>query len=311
MLTAIIWGLAFVAQSEGLRNVGTYTFCTARSWLAFITLAITVLITDAVKKKKPKAEPVSYRKGDLLKGGIACGLALFTATIIQQNGIMLTSVGKSGFITALYILFVPIFGLFLKKKVTPLLWVSVVIALTGMYFLCMSGNSELNKGDMYILICAVLFSVHILCVDRFANRVDGVKLSCFQFGVCAVLSTICMFIFEKPVMSDIINAAIPIVYAGVFSSGVAFTLQIVAQKDAPPTVTTLIMSLESVFAALFGWLILEESLSAKELCGCALVFAAIILCQLPIKKREKKSAARAKDSTDDVTESENKMAENY
>jgi drug/metabolite transporter (DMT)-like permease len=226
-----------------------------------------------------------YRKNTVL-GGICCGFFLAVASSFQQFGIMHTTVGKAGFITALYIVIVPILGIFLKKKVQPVVWVSSIIAIIGFYMLSISGQVSINKGDILVLVCAVLFSLHILVIDYFSPKGDSVTISCIQFLTSGVLCGIGMFLFENPQISQILAAYVPILYAGVMSCGVAYTLQIVGQKNMDPAVASLILSLESVFSALAGWLILKQKLSPKELVGCALVFAAVLLAQLPQKNRE-------------------------
>jgi drug/metabolite transporter (DMT)-like permease len=219
-----------------------------------------------------------------LIGGICCGIALFAASSFQQQGILYTTVGKAGFITAMYILLVPILGLFMKKRVGAKVWLGVLLSVIGLYLLCMTSKRfSLSKGDFLVLICAGFFSIHILVIDHFSPQVDGVRLSCIQFLVCGVISTAIAFIFENPNLGTIVSGWLPILYAGVFSSGVAYTLQIVGQKNMDPTVASLILSLESVFSVLAGWLILHQTLSLRELSGCVLMFLAIILAQLPEK----------------------------
>ena len=206
------------------------------------------------------------------------------ASNLQQFGVKYTTVGKAGFITALYIVLVPIFGIFLKKKVGVKVWISVAISVVGLYLLCMTEKLSISKGDFLVLLCAIVFSIHILVIDHFSPLVDGVRMSCIQFWITGILSAIPMFLFEKPSLSAIFAAAVPLLYAGVMSSGVAYTLQIVAQKDADPTVASLILSLESVFSVLAGWAVLGQVMSMREICGCVLMFAAIILAQLPERK---------------------------
>ncbi|MGI6745128.1 MAG: DMT family transporter [Acutalibacteraceae bacterium] len=285
-LTALIWGLAFVAQSEGMKTLGTYTFFTVRSGLAVVFLFCLYAVKKLRSKNKESSAVKLDRKGrrDLLISAVICGVSMFIATIAQQNGLLYTTVGKSGFITALYILLVPVFGLFLKKKVTPVMWICVAVAVTGMYLLCLTDGEGLNKGDLYTLVSAVFFAVQILTIGYYAEKVDSVKLSLIQLAVGCTLSAIFMLLFEQPTFAQIKEAAIPIVYAGVFSSGVAFTLQISAQKNISPTIASLIMSFESVFAALFGWIILSQSLNEREIIGCCLMFAAVISSRLPLEK---------------------------
>ncbi len=287
-LTALIWGLAFVAQSEGMKTLGTYTFFALRSFLALIFLLGMKSLKKIGKRNKKKSlttdKANTQSKKDLIIAGAICGTAMFIATIAQQNGLLYTTVGKSGFITALYILLVPIFGLFLKKKVSPFMWLCVAIAISGMYLLCVSEASGVNKGDFYTLISAAFYAVQILTIDIYISKVDAVKLSFTQLGVGFLISSIFMLIFEHPTLAQIKGAIIPILYVGIFSSGIAYTLQITAQKNISPTVAALIMSFESVFAAVFGWIILSQSLSAREIFGCCLMFLAIILSELPFEK---------------------------
>lgn len=291
LLTAFIWGVAFVAQSVGMDYIGPFTFNCVRSVIGGLVLIPLILFLRKKNKNNSgtadyvggqEAECSAYRKNTIL-GGICCGIFLAAASSFQQFGIMYTTVGKAGFITALYIVIVPILGIFMKKKAAPIVWVSSVIAIIGFYMLSISGQVSINKGDILVLICAVLFSVHILVIDYFSPKGDGVTISCIQFITCGVICGICMLIFENPQISNILEAYVPILYAGIMSCGVAYTLQIVGQKNMDPTVASLILSLESVFSALAGWLILNQQLSTKELIGCALVFAAVLLAQLPQK----------------------------
>ena len=227
----------------------------------------------------------SYGSHALLAGGICCGLALFVASNLQQIGIQYTTVGKAGFITALYIVLVPVFGIFLKKRAGIRVWVSVALAVAGLYLLCITDRLALGKGDILVLLCAVVFAVHILVVDHFSAKTDGVRMSCIQFLVCGLLSGVCMLLTEHPEMRLILQAWQPILYAGVFSCGVGYTLQIIGQKGTDPTVASLILSLESVVSVLAGWLLLGQRLSVRELGGCALMFAAILLAQLPERRQ--------------------------
>ena len=280
-LTAVIWGAAFVAQSAGMDYVGPFTFNGTRSIIGVLVLAPTAMIMD-----KKEGVITRWKDKDLILGGLICGVCLFLATSSQQIGIMTVSAGKSGFITALYIVLVPIFSIFLKKKPGKLVWVSVVLALIGMYFLCIDGSLSIEGGDLWLFACAAMFALQILAVDKFAPNVDVIKLSCYQFLVTGVLSIIPM-VLEKPVMSDMLDCAVPILYAGVLSSGVAYTLQMEAQKKVKPTVASLIMCLESVFSVLFGFLLLHERLSVREIIGCAIMFVAVILTQLVPEKKNK------------------------
>ena len=282
MLAALIWGGAFVAQSVGMDYTGPYTFNVMRSFLGSLVLLPVIFFLD---KKKSEEEKERADKKVLIKGGICCGIILTISTTFQQIGLLHTTAGKAGFITALYILIVPILGIFLGKKAGIKVWISVVLALGGMYLLCVTSEFTIAFGDLMVLACAFVFSLHILAVDHFSPMVDGVKLSCIQFFVCGTLSSFPMFLLEHPQLGQILDAWLPIAYAGILSSGVAYTLQIITQKHLNPTVASLLMSLESVFAALTGWLVLHERLSARELLGCVLVFAAIILSQLPEKAK--------------------------
>lgn len=289
VLTAFIWGVAFVAQSVGMNYIKPFTFSCVRSLLGGIVLIPCIWLLDRLNAKNGGSEEkkktmTKSEKKLLLTGGICCGLALCVASNLQQIGIQYTTVGKAGFITALYIVLVPIFGIFLKKKVGLKIWISVAIAVAGLYLLCITEKLTIGKGDFLVLLCAVVFTIHIMVIDYFSPKVDGVRMSCIQFLVTGILSSVPMFLFEKPDISAIFAAAVPLLYAGVMSCGVAYTLQIVAQKDADPTVASLILSLESVFSVLAGWVVLKQVLSMKEIAGCILMFGAIILAQLPDKK---------------------------
>lgn len=297
LLTATIWGVAFVAQSVGMEYIGPFTFNAVRNLIGGVVLIPCIALLKKINDRtaepsseQAEAEAVSEnvaREGNrtLLLGGISCGVLLFIASNLQQIGIQYTTVGKAGFITAMYIVLVPILGIFFRKKAGLRIWIAVVMAAAGLYTLCMTdGGFSLQKGDFLVLLCALAFSVHILVIDYFAPKVDGVKMSCIQFFVCALLSGIGMLLFEEPDMALILQAWVPVLYAGVLSCGVAYTLQIVGQKGMNPTVASLILSLESVVSVIAGWLILGQALSARELAGCALMFAAIVLVQLPERK---------------------------
>lgn len=276
LLTALIWGAAFVAQSAGMAQNGPFTFNTVRMILGGIVLIPCIALFDKMRHVR-----LGWRSADknLWVGGCLCGVALFTGATLQQFGIQYTSAGKAGFITALYVIFVPLCRLFAGKRPGKLLWGSVALAAVGMYLLCMDGSLALSKGDVLVLLGAFGFTAHILIIDHFSQKVDGVRMSCIQFFVAGALSLVCMFLFETPSVPAILSAWAPILYAGLLSCGVAYTLQVVAQKDTDPTVASLILCLESVFAVLFGWLLLGETLSMKELLGCILMFVAIVLAQ--------------------------------
>lgn len=293
LLTAVIWGVAFVAQSVGMDYVGAFTFNCVRSIIGGLVLIPCIVFLKNLKYKEMGGQGKLSVKESLqvtrveLVGGICCGVALFAASNFQQFGISYTTVGKAGFITALYVVIVPIMGLFLKKKVSFVIWISVVLSVVGLYLLCMTENSfSLAFGDLLVLICALLFSVHILVIDYFSPKGDGVIISCIQFFVSGILSGVMMFLFETPRAEGILAAWMPILYAGVLSCGVAYTLQIVGQKDMNPTVASLILCLESVVSALAGWLILGQALNAREMAGCFLMFFAIVLAQLPAAQKQ-------------------------
>ena len=281
-LTALIWGASFVAQSVGMDHVGPFTFNSVRSILGG-TVLLPVNIFQSKKNKVQSSSKEDERKArkSLLIGGLSCGIALAISSSIQQIGISYTTVGKAGFITALYIVIVPIMGLFLKKKVHVIIWLSVVLATIGLYLISITEGLTIGRGDFLILLCALGFSVHILIIDHYSPRVDVVKLSCIQFFVAGILCGIPMFAVESPDITSILDAAAPIMYSGIMSSGVGYTLQMVGQKHVKPVLASLILSMEAVFAALSGWLILGETLSARELLGCAFVFVAILLAQIP------------------------------
>ncbi len=276
LLTAIIWGVAFVAQSVGMEYVGPFTFSCTRCLLGGIVLIPCIFFLDRIKSKEADKKNQSV----LWAGGICCGLALFAASNLQQFGIQYTTVGKSGFITAMYIVIVPILGIFLGRKVSPGVGISVVLAVIGLYLLCITEGFTLGLGDLLVLLSAFVFAVHILVIDHFSPLVDGVRMSCIQFFVCGILSGIAMLIFEHPSVSAVAAAWLPIAYAGILSCGVAYTLQIVGQRDMDPTVASLILCLESVVSVLAGWVLLGQTLSPREGAGCVLMFAAIILAQL-------------------------------
>lgn len=311
LLTAMIWGVAFVAQSVGMDYIGPFTFNAVRNLIGGVVLIPCIALLKKINDRtaepsseRAEAEAVSEnvaREGNrtLLLGGISCGVLLFIASNLQQIGIQYTTVGKAGFITAMYIVLVPILGIFFRKKAGLRIWIAVVMAAAGLYTLCMTdGSFSLQRGDFLVLLCALAFSFHILVIDYFAPKVDGVKMSCIQFFVCALLSGIGMLLFEEPDMALILQAWVPVLYAGVLSCGVAYTLQIVGQKGMNPTVASLILSLESVVSVIAGWLILGQALSARELAGCVLMFAAIVLVQLPERTllHEKKRGAITNES---------------
>lgn len=279
-LTAFIWGVAFVAQSVGMEYVGPFTFNACRFLIGGIVLIPCILLFG---KKNKRKEPKNQKTA--VVGGICCGSILFAASSFQQFGVASTTVGKAEFITALYIVIVPLLGIFLRKRIPWSVWVSVVLAIIGMYLLCMTEGLKVGKGDIYVFVCAICFSFHILVIDYFSPKTDGVLMSCIQFFTAGIISAIMMLIFENPELSAIFAAWAPILYAGIMSCGVAYTLQVVAQKNTDPVLASLILSLESAFSLLAGWVILGQKLSPKELGGCGLVFCAIILAQIPVERR--------------------------
>lgn len=308
LTTAVVWGVAFVAQSVGMDYVGPFTFNFARCILGALVLAPCMFLLDKLngKKKNPvlseseeenrekakrgQIEKTSemqengtgqQTKKPLLPGGICCGTALFVASNLQQFGIQYTSVGKAGFITAMYIVLVPVFGIFLKKRAGLRVWCGVALAVAGLYLLCMTDGISVNFGDVLLLLCAFVFAVHILIIDYFSPKVDGVRMSCIQFLVCGLLSGAGMLLTEQVDVSAMLQAWLPVTYAGVMSCAVGYTLQIIGQKGMNPTVASLILSLESVVSVLAGWILLGQGLSPREIGGCVLMFAAIILAQLP------------------------------
>lgn len=289
LLTATIWGVAFVSQSVGMDYVGPFTFNAVRSLIGAAVLVPCIALLKKMQRGEKGQEEVHKKedKKTLLLGGICCGVILAVASSLQQFGLLYTTVGKAGFITAMYIVLVPILGIFAGKKVGLRIGISVVTAVAGLYLLCMTESLRLEAGDILVLLCAVVFSFHIIVIDHFSPLVDGVKMSCIQFLTCGILCSVCMFLFEEPKLSMIFAAWKPVLYAGVMSCGVAYTLQIVGQKGMNPTVASLIMSLESVISVLAGFVLLHEVLSRRELFGCVLMFAAIILAQLPDRKKAK------------------------
>ncbi|MBQ5840482.1 MAG: DMT family transporter [Clostridia bacterium] len=287
LLAAAIWGFAFVAQKSGGDSMGALTFNGTRSLVAAVGLFSALPLLDRIGLSRPPADKQNRKQ--LWLGGFLCGLALFAATNLQQVGLLFTDVSKSGFITTLYIVLVPLLGLLFGRRIGLLNWLGVALAVAGLYLLCARGESGVNFGDVLLLLCALLFAVQIMLVDRFSPRVDNIRLSAIQFLTVGVLNLPLMFIFEQPSLTAMADQLGALLYAALLSSGVAYTLQIVAQKNTEPTAASLLMSLESVFAMLAGWLLLGDSLLPIELLGCGLLFAAIVLAQLPpIKRKEPK-----------------------
>lgn len=285
LITAMIWGGGLVSQVDGMDYVGPVTFQGLRSMLAAAVLIPVVLVLNKGKGSLFAPEKKQENK-KVLFGGVCCGLAFFISCILQQIGCVFTTAGKVGFITTLYVVIVPIFSLFLGKRVRPVMWLCVLLGVIGLYLLSMpNGFGSVSRGDFFVILCAVAFSVHILTCDHFAADNDGVKLSLIQFLTAGTLGCIAMFIFETPNLDEILKGAVPILYAGAISGGIGYTLQMVAQRDAEPTVASLLMSLEAVFGAIFGVLILHELMSGREVIGCCTIFAAVIISNLPEKKK--------------------------
>lgn len=290
ILAAFIWGTAFVAQDMCADAIGTFTFNAARYFIAVLALLVVILISDKLKKDKPVLSPAEKKAANkqLWIGGLCCGAALAIASNFQQAGLVAgTDAGKAGFITALYVVLVPVFGLFFKRKVNLPTWIAVVLSVVALYLLCINGEFSLAPGDLLILACAVCFTIHILVIDHFTATVDGVKLSCLQFLFAGIISAVCMFLFEDVDMAAILSCVMPLLYVGIFSCGVGYTLQILAQKGSNPTVVTILLSLESVFAVIAGAIILKQQMSVREYIGCAVMFIAVILAQIqfPVKKK--------------------------
>ena len=303
-LTAMIWGAAFVAQSVSMDYLGPFTFICLRSVIGGLFLIPVIIVLDGIRKKSQnesadvvnsenilhieteEKQRLSWKNKQLIEGGIVCGIFLFFANCFQQTGIQYTTVGKAGFITTFYIIIVPLIGLFFKKYCGILTWIGVVVALAGLYFLCITQKLTIQRGDALILCCSVLYAGQILAIDHYNPFVDGVKMSCIQFLTGGILGAVFMLLFENPSIAMILSAAGPILYTGIMSTGVGYTLQIVGQKGLNPTVAALILSLESVFSALSGYLFLHQVLTTRELIGCALMFIAIVLAQLPDIRRK-------------------------
>ena len=280
LIATVIWGSAFIAQSVGMDYIEPFTFQAVRCGLAVIFLIPVIWLFDVDKKNYVR----NWANPHLWKTGFVCGAALFVAAGLQQVGLVYTSAGKAGFITAMYIVLVPILGLFFKSKPSPAAWCSVGLAVAGLYLLSCVGVTEINIGDILLLGCAFGFAVQITLVDRMAGALDGLRLNCIQSFFCALLSAVMMLITESPDMKNILSCWLPLGYAGVLSMGVAYSLQIIGQKYVEPTPASLIMSLESVFAVLFGWWLLNERMLPHEMAGCGLVFAAVVISQLPDRK---------------------------
>ena len=296
LLTAFIWGTAFVGQRQGMESVGPITFNACRMALAAAVIGLTALFLrrrDAQKTEALSPEEQKRYRRNTVTGGICCGSFLTFAALFQQTGLVYTSAGKAGFITAMYILLVPVINLILfRKKSRPLVWAAVLIGVIGMYLLCIKDGFALTRGDALVSVCALFFSGHILCCDYFVQRGNPVRISAIQFLTVTVLSAILAFMFETPDLGQIAKAAVPIIWLGVLSGGVGYTLQIIAQQFTEPAVASLLMSLESVFAVLAGALFLSERMSVREMIGCVTMFAAIILVQIPATQTRQEPSDR-------------------
>ncbi|MBO4316977.1 MAG: DMT family transporter [Mailhella sp.] len=286
LLTAFIWGSAFVAQSVGAEYVGAFTFLTARSFISCLAVLPVAVVScrrhNACRTGSRAAVPFSLRR--YVPVGGLCGFFLCVASAAQQAGMAYTTTAKAGFITSLYVVLVPCMGLVIGKRPGLKIWIGVLLGVCGLYLLSMHGGFGLEKGDALMLLCALLFTGHIMCVDRFAPKLNGVAVSCIQFFMCGVFSLVGMLLFETPSFEAVRAAGLAILYAGLFSGGIGYTLQIVAQKDLDPTVASLLMSLESVFSALCGWSVLGQTLTSREFFGCCLMAAAIVMAQLPERR---------------------------
>ena len=294
LLTAFIWGFTFSFQSMATEYVGTYTFLATRSWIAVLFLIPVVKAADSVRMKSGgkslRPESKAEKKLLWLAGG-ACGAMLCLASALQQAGIACTTTAKASFITALYVILVPIISIFLGQRTDKKIWFCAALSVVGLYFLCFKAGSPggFGRGDLLIIFAALGFAVQILVVDRFVTKVDPIRLSQMQVMFQGIISTVLMLIFERPTAAALIHAAFPIIFAGIFSSGVAYTFQIVGQKGLDPTIASIAMCLESVFGAIGGWVILGQKLSGREILGCALMFTAIVLAQIP--GRQKRASA--------------------
>ena len=289
LLATLIWGTAFIAQSVGMDFIGPFTFQMIRCGLAVLFLIPTAFLLDLRKHSCTKAA-AEWKNPSLWKSGLICGLALFVAQSLQQVGLVYTDAGKAGFITAMYIVLVPILGLIFKRKPPKSAVFSVALAVIGLYLLSCLGVTQINIGDLLLMGCALAFAVQITCIDRLAASLDGLKLNCIQALVVTALSLPFVLMTEELNIANIMACLLPLAYAGILSMGVAYSLQIIGQKDLEPTTASLIMSLESVIAALAGWLILKETMTGWELVGCALVFAAVIISQIPDNSNKKETA---------------------
>jgi len=286
ILTAVIWGTSFVSQKLGMNYVEPFTFGASRFLLGALVLIPVILIFDrSNNKNNVKANDDVYSRKDLITGGILCGSALFLGASFQQIGIVYTTAGKAGFITALYIVLVPLFGLFMKKKISKLVWFGVALATGGLYLLCIKEGFTIQVGDAIVMAGTIFWALQILIVDAYNDKTQGLKLSCAQFITAGILSAAAAFIFESPSLTTIIECAGPILYTAIMVVGVAYTLQIIGQKTTDPNIAAIILSMESLFAVISGAIFLKETMTIKEIAGCVLMFAAVIMTQ--VKSSEK------------------------
>ena len=292
LFTAMIWGTAFVFQRVGMESIEPVTFNAARMALAAVFVgSVSFLLWKKEKKSISQVRTAEERRRytrNTVIGGVCCGCFLSIASILQQMGLVYTTAGKAGFITAMYILLVPITGcLLFRKRNTWLVWLAVLFGVAGMYFLCITEEFRLSHGDTLICLCALFFTFHILCCDHFAPRGDPIRISAIQFATATVISAVAAAVFETPTAEKIASALVPILYCGLVSGGIGYTLQIVAQKYTDPTIASLLMSMESVFAMIAGTVLLGEQMTARELTGCLIMFVAIVLVQIPLPKRDR------------------------
>lgn len=308
LLAAIIWGTAFAAQDVCADSMEAMTFNALRFFIAVLFLLIVGFVIKTVRRRKAVAEgevptlaaPEKRRveRWRLWLAAFLCGTALAAASVLQQAGMSLgTDAGKSGFITALYVVLVPVAGLFFKKRVPLVFWLAVLLAVAGLYLLCMGGTLNIAPGDLLTLLCAVMFTVQILLIDRFSPGLDSIDLCTAQFTVAGVWSALGMLLFEKPAFSAILNCALPLLYVAIFSSGVAYLLQIVSQREGDPAIVSLLFCLESVFSVIAGAILLHQRMTAREYLGCALLFIAVLIAQVPELKRKDKRPAEHEGSS--------------
>jgi len=282
LITSLIWGFAFVAQRVGMDYVGPFTFNFTRFALGAFALIPVIYLRD----KYSRFSFQSDKKTNIYIPGFIVGIIVFFGATFQQTGLVYTTAGKAGFITGLYVVLVPVFGLFLKQRINKEIWIGIIFALVGLYLLSFKGGFNISKGDLLVLIGAFFWAFHVLAIGHFVSKVSAIKLAFFQFTICSILSLFCALIFEKISLLPILDAAIPILYAGLMSVGIAYSLQIVGQKWANPSVAAIILSMETVFAVLGGWIVLGEVLSIKEVIGCILMFMAMIISQVGFNIRE-------------------------